>query len=236
MQSTSISHTESSVRQVSSSLVPNGTKNDGIHSNLEKDSVIKIVSPLKVFNLPLFETYLVMDCRDEVSYRASHVHSSFNYPPLPINSTGTVEEINHHIQRFVDEMSLSYINERWDPIVLYASTTNEASMRHMFQFAEMLSTFIHTKDSSITTITEPANSVKRNWPLEVPDMHSHNSFISNIVKKTHQIWIVDGGFEVLRHYYPVLCTPTVDNGGSLLIPLPFQLSILGDGVFIGKCL
>lgn len=186
----------------------------------EEDSIVKLVSPQRVYNLPLFEVYLVIDCRPLEAYCEKRIQSAFNYPPCP---PGVSDD--SHLLKFAMFMEKSYVNERWSPILLYGSRDDSRAAEHLTAFAEILKGFIETKSKA----------------LSVGGKEGPKGFLRYIAERTEQIWILEGDFESFNELYPFLCTPVNGSGavgdvcgGSEMVPLPFHLSLDGDGVYISS--
>ena len=93
--------------------------------------IVSLVSPRQVFNLSLFEVYLVIDCRPREQYLSGHVASALNFPP-PTNesSLGRTESL----LSFATYASENYANERWNPIVIYGDTDDQKVCKHLSWF------------------------------------------------------------------------------------------------------
>jgi hypothetical protein len=179
------------------------------------------VTHQQVFNLPLYETYLVIDCRPSDVYDACRIQSAFNYPPV---ASDNMEEKVNNMNKFIEFMDTHYLNERWTPIVLYGDESNQLVTEHVTQFSNLLSDFIETKRGIVR-----ANNVNT----------AYEGLIEHISNRTEKIWILNGGFDEFQKHYPCLCLPvdkTVDDisGASSMIPLPYHIDTNGEGVFISS--
>lgn len=55
-----------------------------------------VVNSFDVYNLPLFEDHLVIDCRNSEDYQKEHIATAFNIPPPIINiTTPNVEQVSN---------------------------------------------------------------------------------------------------------------------------------------------
>jgi len=138
---------------------------------------------------------------------------------MPLQTT--IEGKMEHLQIFVNEMSDNYINERWNPIVLYGSSNNDFDeQHHIAEFAKILKAFI-SKDPSVSKFSES------------------NMFLSRIAEQSKEVWILKDGFEAFKNSYPMVCgavdvTKTAYNGADSMVPLPFHITN-GDGeVFLSS--
>lgn len=188
-----------------------------------------IVDADEIYNLPLFECYLVVDCRSNEQYDECHIASALNFPP-PCNSTTEQEKIQN-LQNFVEYASHAYSNERWDPLILYGD--NE-SQEHIHEFSRIIENF---KQQPFPA--DPAS--KKYSPGDI--------FFRNILDRTGSIWILRGGFENFQEMYPILCVPSpqyrleskdavstsVDvTGAGQMVSLPYHISRDGNGVFLSS--
>ena len=185
--------------------------NDGV----ESVRAVSLVCPQHLYNLPLFEVFLVVDCRSRVKYRAGHIASALNFPPPEDDSNETRLK---SLEVFAAFASQTYSNERWDPIVIYGDEDPQ-SVAHIKWFVSTLQEFMKRKVQ--TGI----------W------------FIDCITARTTQLWVLDCPFSGFEMQYPMLCFTAAqseheenpnDSGASTMIPLPYHVCQDGDGIFIGS--
>jgi rhodanese-related sulfurtransferase len=189
----------------------------------ERVDLVKIVSSNQIYNLPLFETYLVIDCRHKVDYDQEHIASALNYPPCESTSP---EDILKALEEFATEASTSYINEIWTPIVLYGSDDDPTVTTHLTRFTERLIQYISTSNENMNN--QPAEKKQRSVGL-----------FSRISERTEEIWILQGGYEDFHKRYPMLCLPSHPDdvtGGMTMVPLPYHIALptSGHGVLVGS--
>jgi hypothetical protein len=193
------------------------------HCELIKDTIdlVKITSPNQIYNLPLFETYLVIDCRRQVDYDHEHIASSLNYPPCESDNP---EERLKALEEFATDASTSYINEIWSPIILYGKEDDPIVTLHLTQFCERLTKYICSRNEN--TPNQPVEKRQRSTGL-----------FSKISEKTEEIWILQGGYDEFQRSYPMLCLPSQSDdptGGMSMVPLPFYVPTSGRGLFVGS--
>jgi hypothetical protein len=183
----------------------------------KKKCVISVVTADKLFNLPLYEVYLVIDCRNSINYDESHIASAFNYPP-PKEGCGLKS-----LYKLFAYMSNNCSHERWNPLVLYGDSDPQV-IAHMKRFVESLKELI---DNPIA--------------YENPDSPDSELFYNNIVNKVSNLWVLEGGFEAFQHQYGFQCLPALIHtvrsdpcGASLMRPTPHHISHEGNGIFIGS--
>lgn len=199
------------------------TTRNGQEESLDPNDILKRVSPNAIYNLPLFETYLVIDCRRSSDYQLEHIASALNYSPCESNQ---LEEKIQHLQEFADYASNSYINELWNPIILYGTEEDEIVTQHLDDFCERLKGYICERNRLNQETMNPQEKKQRGTGL-----------FSNISEKTQEIWVLKGGYGDFRRNYPMLCLPSQSDdvtGGMSMIPLPFHVSTLGGGLFVGS--
>jgi rhodanese-related sulfurtransferase len=199
------------------------TFGNGQKETLQENEIIKIISSNQIYNLPLFETYLVIDCRRKSDYDREHIASALNYFPCESNQ---MEDKVKSLEDFANYASDSYINELWNPIILYGTDEDQAVTSHLLEFCERLKEFICARNEK-----GPETN-----PQEKKQRRSHGLF-HNISEKTLEVWVLKGGYEDFRRNYPVLCLPSQSEdvtGGMSMVPLPFHISTVGRGVFVGS--
>ena len=190
----------------------------------ESEGIVRYISSNQLYNLPLFETYMVIDCRESSLYQECHIASALNYPP-PISK----EQQLKNLEDFANYASFAYINELWNPIILYDGnhssdqSSNNNNNNHLTEFSNLLVKYISKSSSN----TEGSSSDQK---------HQQKSHLfTRISEKTRNIWILQNGFEEFQNNYPFLCVPVVPSdpiGGMNMIPLPYHIPI-GNGIFLG---
>jgi protein-tyrosine phosphatase len=196
------------------------------------ENIVKDVSIDQVFNLPLFETYLVIDCRSQPEYHANHIQSAFNFPPPPLGcNEGENQEA---LEKFIALVSASYVHENWDPVIVYGKDGDDVVTSHLLSLVTLLGKYIESHSTSLSTQTE--NSSESRFGARL------SSFFEHLSLRTTNVWCLLGGFDAFEKKYPSLCVSSaicasrnVDLcGASVMVPHPHQISPLGDGVFIGS--
>ena len=80
----------------------------------------KTVSPVKVFNLPLYEHHLVIDTRKEEEYLRGHIVSAIHYPSW--SPTLSNEEQDASLLQFIHKVIDECLRpENPDPVVVYGT-------------------------------------------------------------------------------------------------------------------
>ena len=184
---------------------------DNLSNEGGKCGEIECVDARKVYNLPLYEVYLVIDCRQSCQYDQGHIASAMNFPPSPTQSARETSLIE-----FGEYVSNNFCHERWEPIVLYGDNDEEVQ-EHLQWTAKRLKSLV-------------GRDILCNSP---------SAFLRCLSQNTTTIWILDSGFEFFITEYPSLCyKPSVENlletGANYMKPLPYHVSMEGKGIFIGS--
>lgn len=192
-------------------------------AELPSHHLVRSVSANLVYNLPLFETYLVIDCRGRAEYDSGHIASALNYPPCEDHS---IEQKAIAFENFAIYASSAYINERWNPIVLYGSPNDPTVVEHMNEFCLRLIEFISSHSNS-----DSLGHMEKKQRL--------GGLFANIAERTQEIWILEGGYERFSTAYPPLCVvacPDDPTGATTMRPLPYhiQLPHFESGIFVGS--
>jgi hypothetical protein len=196
------------------------SNSNGKKETLHTSDIIKIISSNEIYNLPLYETYLVIDCRRNYDYDVEHIASALNYFPCESNKP---EDKAKGLEDFANYASDSYINELWNPIILYGTDGDEVVTQHLHEFCERLKGYICARNDKEAN---PQEKKQRGGGL-----------FYNISEKTQEIWVLKGGYEDFRRNYPMLCLPSQSEdvtGGMSMVSLPYHISTLGRDVFVGS--
>ena len=186
--------------------------------------ILKNVSPVQVFNLPLYEHHLVLDARPVDSYEKGRIVSSVSFPASPVDATEKERELHliKFIVKLVDECSSP---DNPSPVVMYGENT-EAYSVHLAWLVERLSRLKHSKltvamvsDNFDVDIVEPITEDVFD-PLEY--------FCNTIASRTAELWNLEGGYETFCTKYPYLCGTT--SFGDML-PIPYEIT---PNVFLGS--
>ena len=177
----------------------------------------KVVSPLKVFNLPLYEHHLVIDTRNEEQYLQGHIVSAVHYPSW--SPTLTNEEQDASLLNFIHKVIDECLRpENPDPVVVYGN--GDAACEQAQWLAKRLE--ILKKDRlSVVKVTPTANKESEKFdPVEY--------FCLTIADKTREVWLLEGGYDAFCKQYDYLC-------GNLtfaeMSPLPHQMT---DHIYLGS--
>jgi len=175
-----------------------------------KRGKVEVVSALRAFNLPLYEVFFVIDCRNGSDFTKGHIASALNFPPPdPISNKMDA------FYAFAQYANENFCNDRWDPIVIYGDDSAQVQ-DHIVWLVECLLTFINNP----------------------PKYHDGSWFIKCMSQSVQSIWVLEGGYKEFVQHYPLLrYLPTSENGdtgASSMKPLPYHVSTEGGGIFLGS--
>lgn len=179
--------------------------NDQHESEAKRKALVRTVNAQKAFNLPLYEVFFVIDCREASKYAAGHIASAMNFPP-----PASFESKDLCLARFVQYASNNFCNDRWDPIVVYGDSSREV-VEHMTWVVQRLLDFIQSP-----TIQDG------DWFMKCMSQHAQN------------IWVIECGYEGFTFLYPPLNCISDESGAGTMIPLPYHVASDGKGLFIGS--
>jgi hypothetical protein len=167
---------------------------------------VEVVPASRVSNLPLYEVFFVIDCRETIKYESGHIASALNFPPpLPFESKESC------LAKFTACASANFCNDRWDPIVIYGDTSPHV-VAHMAWVTEKLLAFI------VSPVPQSVND----W------------FLRCMSRSARNIWVIGSGYEGFIGLYPPLMVCGPEPAADKMTPLPYQVSLEGGGPFIGS--
>jgi len=158
-----------------------------------------------IYNLPLFESYLVIDTRTNEQYQQQHIVTAISF----LGPTFQQEPNNIFLQ-FLEYVALEGLTpERYSPVVIYGDNS-ESSQNHTKWLSERLSQLPQNPISSLVTRKLTKLLCKR------------------LEENTCEIWIIEGGYEAFNASFPILCgILSLDDIG----PLPCMMA---PGLFLGS--
>lgn len=142
----------------------------------------KVVSPVQVFNLPLYEHHLVIDTRTEEEYQQGHIVSAVHYPSW--SPTLSNEEQDASLLKFIHKVIDECLRpENPDPVVIYG-TGDDACVQAKW-LAKRLETLKKDRLSVATTTSTASKQSEKFDPVEY--------FCLTIADKTKEVWLLGGG-------------------------------------------
>lgn len=185
----------------------------------------------RVFNLPLFEGFLVIDVREPEEFERGHITGAVNLPASDPKDK-TIERL---LELIVVDL---YTPSRWDSVVFYGSDkkNEDADQRKrsgdaIHRFAQM---FFHLvlsggpdPDPTGLQIVQALESLCLQRYVQEAD--SLKRFIESVTGKCKRIWMIEGGYEAFSTRYPIL-TSLLTASFENMLPTPARIS---EHVFVG---
>ena len=176
------------------------------------DVTIQAVAPVAVFNLPLYEHYLVIDTRSEVEYQAGHIATSVSFP-FPRSSCSENEKEAILIQ-FAKDYATEYCRpENPNPVVIYGGKENAESLSHAKWLGEKLQALQQQRKIVAIPGSHDSDPNSAYDPLE--------TFYQTVADRVKEIWILEGGYESFRYNYPFLSGQVLFED---MYPTPHQIT------------
>jgi hypothetical protein len=182
---------------------------------------LKNVSPVQVFNLPLYEHHLVLDARPKESFEKGTIVSSVSFPAPPVDTTEKERELClvAFIIKLVGECSSP---DNASPVVIYGENT-EAYRTHVSWLSGRLSKLKHSK-LTIAMISGDLNLE----PTDDATFDPLEYFCNTIASRTTELWNIEGGFESFQAKYSYLCG--TESFGDML-PIPYEIT---PNIYLGS--
>lgn len=174
--------------------------------SLTQPAHVTFVSPRQLYNLPIYESHLILDCRPKDQWEADGVHSAHWFPP----ETSVDDSLRH----LIHDLMHGELPEHLNPLIVY----NESGVldARVQSLAERLQTLKET----------PLNLDLMAFDEELREAVVY--FARKLSSTTMSVWFVDGGFAAVKAAYPVICGKA---SVSELRPLP---PCIDDGFYLGS--
>lgn len=174
--------------------------------SLIQPAQVTLVTPQQLYNLPVYESYLILDCRARDQWEADAVHSAHLFPPE--------SSIDDSLRHLIHELMHGELPEHLNPLIVY----NEAGVVdvRIQELAERLQTLKET----------PLNLNLMDFDEELREAVVY--FARKLSSTPMTVWFVEGGFTAVKKAFPVICGKA---GLSELRPLP---ACIDEGVFLGS--
>jgi rhodanese-related sulfurtransferase len=185
-------------------------------------SLLKSVTGEAIFNLPLYEHYLVIDARTVEEYQNGHIATAVSYPctiPADERETALVRFAMNYSKEF-------YKPENPNPLVIYGSNYSSIEMEHIDWLAGKLMALKRQRNSLVSYSPEEREIEVEEEEVGIED--PYESFCQTVIDKVQEIWLLSGGYEAFLIDYPYLCG---DVKFEDMFPLPHQIM---RGVFVGS--
>ena len=177
---------------------------------------LRWVSPLDIFNLPLYESYLVIDTRSADAFSRASIATAVSYP-APGDPEVTEEERKRRLYVFAKGYASEFYRpENANPVVIYG----DAGTVHAHWLATKLS-YLQVQRKSLTVYQRQGVEEKESFdPLE--------HFCHTVADRVKEIWLLEGGYQAFQEEYPFLCGNIATED---MFPVPHQID---TGLFMGS--
>lgn len=177
---------------------------------------LRWVKPQDIFNLPLYESYLVIDTRSADDFARGSIATAVSYPS-PGDPSVAEEERERRLYVFAKGYASEFCRpENANPVVIYG----DAGTMHAQWLATKLS-YLQVQRKSITVYQKQGVEEKESFdPLE--------QFCHTVADKVKEIWLLEGGYQAFEEEYPFLCGNIATEE---MFPVPHQID---TGLFMGS--
>ena len=164
---------------------------------------IRTVQAFHVFNLSLFESYVVVDCRAEEEYSLGHIATSLSCP-----APTTISPDEYHLLRspllnaFCDAVG-QIMPDFFSPLVL-VHNNNSPSKPFACFLAEMIVQYI---DHCLTPSDYDAHASDGSCPVGKVEILRSRDFVLHRLLKCEQVWLLN--YEDFSSEFSFLCDPTL---------------------------
>jgi len=166
------------------------TKRDVINSER-----VSFVSPMKIYNLPVFEGYWIIDTRDHNLFIEGHIVTSHSF-------STDIQNLNEEtfIKFLSDFLLTGNAPEHFSPIVIYGDDYHsESIIRRDWLISQLL---------NIHNLSLPGNNTE------------YFSYYLDRIKSS-QIWSIEGGYLSFKREFSVLCG---NNSEESMCSLPCMIA------------
>ena len=188
---------------------------------LSANTLLRKVSSLDVFNLPLFEHHLVVDTRSPEEFSNGHMATAVSFPSPALACPEEKKE--QALLDFVKAYVREYLRpENPSPVLIYGSGRQEC-VAHANWLAEKLEK-LQKDRQSVAVVSSPHDD--RN--VEDATFNHFEHFCHTIADRAREIWILDDSYQAFHNEYDFLCG---DVAFADMFPLPHQIN---KHVFLGS--
>lgn len=182
-------------------------------------SLLKTVSPQAIFNLPLYEDYLVIDTRTCQEYETGHVATAVSYPAVLLDSPSVEQDRERTLMDFARRYVAEFCKpENPNPLVIYGSNTQD-DIIHTQWLAQRLSS-LKAQRQSVTLYSSQQSSERQDTAL-IEDYDPFEDFCQTVIDKVQEVWLLECPYEVFLKEYPFLCG---DVKFEDMFPVPHQIT------------
>jgi len=201
----------------------------GLNMVLEKEECPKLVyvPPWKIFNLPLFSNFLVVDLRPKSEFVRGHISSSVSIPPPPnpkeTANKDRVTEMLRVLQQYLDEFGAP------DHLEVISMV---GPKEHMQWFHRALTMLVQMGPKALipASTSNKSSTASASLPKLNISQRSIFQFAERIQKTCKQLWAIIGGFKAFSQQFPPLCDTRAGGVGHLR-PTPCFVS---KNIYLGS--
>ena len=176
-------------------------------SNTSSSSLLKLVSPEDIFNLPLYEHYLVIDTRPKEDYDGGHMVTAVSYSYDTVQASSGEGEREASLVEFArDYSSQFYRPENPNPLVIYGNMT-ESDMSHTHWLVDKL-TLLKNQRSRVSVYSSQASEQRQEQVLVEGGggaFDPFEDFCLTVIDKVKEVWLMDCPYQSFVSEYPFLC-------------------------------
>lgn len=197
-------------------------KQVSVHQNPQETTQIRVVPPWRVFNLPLFSNWLVLDARHGSEFANGHIAGAISIPPT--DPKGTTADLLKRLLAFLDKFGMP---DHLEAIVIYGPD------QRVQWLAGVVSKLVHLGDEAVLAKNKNQSGQmeeeKKGCGRASRQLLGIVSFLQRLKRVCKEIWILNGGFEEFQKEYPALCGKETDI--SHLKPTPHYIC---PGLYLGS--
>ena len=162
----------------------------------QQELPLRTVPAKDVFNLPLYEHYLVIDTRAKETYERGHIATAISYPCPPESSTD--EEREKSLYLFAKSYAKAYVRpENPNPVVIYGGCTEEELIH-----SKWLTHKLRLLQTARKAVTLPSESEAASCDDE---FHPLERFCQTVAYRVKEVWLLEGGYDAFLREYGFLC-------------------------------
>lgn len=202
-------------------------------------SILRRVSPERLFNLPLYEHHLVIDLRSAERFAEGRIATAVSFPSPVLDCREAERE--RGLVAFVRGYARDYLTpENPSPVVVYGDDDSAESAVHAEWLAGRLQR-LRAERKTVARLDKEEGEAGGGGGggggggvvVEEADckLDFFEYFCLTIADRARELWMLEGGYDAFCAEYPFLCGHVEFDD---MFPLPHQISrqlLLGTRVF-----
>eukprot|EP00667_Euglena_gracilis_P016322 EG_transcript_17075 len=156
---------------------------------------IETRSAKDIYNLPLFNGFLVIDGRSKEDFDHRHLMTAASLPPFPLGTEIPISELEKMLLEFVIDLVNENAPEHFDPVVLYGYSDG-SSDDHLKHIANLLMTVIENGP-----VPNPGHAALPAGEAEWTDA-AVRDLRCRLAQRCSRIWVLEGGYEAFARLFP----------------------------------